>query len=143
MSRPHTTRRRTGVALLEVVLSIGIFVGIASVVLLSFHACVRTANRLKLEAKAADLAVTLLSEVQMGLIERGESPPQALAEPDEEWTWELRAAPAELAPDIMPLLRVEVILVNTERDFTYRLVHVMPDEATLGALGGSSGMAEF
>ncbi len=129
-----------GVALLEVVLSVGIFVGIASVVLLSFHACVRTANRLKLEAEAADLAVTFLSEVQMGLLEPIETPPEPLEGPNEEWTWELRAEPTDVAPDLVPLLRVEVVLFNEPHRFTYRLVHMMPDEATVAALGGE---AEF
>ena len=113
-------------ALLEVVLSMAIFVAIASVTLLSLDQCIRAANRLRLEAQASDLAVTLLSDIQMGQLDPVDFGPEALDEPLQEWTWQVVTRDDLVAPDLVPMREVQIIVSNPDRAFTYRLAHLVP-----------------
>jgi len=58
--------RRSGVVLLEVVLALSIFFCASLALLAATNIALRTARRVQLEAQAADLAISLLSEIQMG-----------------------------------------------------------------------------
>src|SRR5687767_5719919 len=52
-----------GAVLLEVLLALALFCGAAGVIMGSLTSSVRAVDRLRLEAQAADLAVTTLSEI--------------------------------------------------------------------------------
>jgi len=120
---------RAGVVLLEVVLAIVLFFGGALVILCGLQASLRTAERVRLEAEAADLAVSLLSEVQMGFVELTDDGPNDYE--DEElvgWTWEIVASPVDETPEAPPLLRVELIVRYEPAQYAFRLVHLMPEQ---------------
>ena len=138
---------RQGVVLLEVVLAVGLFSGAALVLLTGLGACLRTADRVRLDAQATDLAVTLLSEVQMGLVPLVDDGPNDDEQEDlVDWSWEIAVSPLEENTEAPPLLQVEVIIRNDRADRTLRLVHLLADdeeaaESAAGpALFGPGGM---
>jgi hypothetical protein len=69
------------------------------------------AGRLERQALAADLAVTLLSEVQMGLYPVADQGPTEYQEPAlVGWSWEITAVPVETAPQMR---QVTVVVTHT------------------------------
>ena len=91
MTRAHrTTRRSTGVILLEVVLSLALLAATVTTVAAALTRCHASANRLELRGRTTDLAVTLRSEVLLGLIEPVETDPVAYEDETlADWTWQL------------------------------------------------------
>jgi len=112
--------------LLEVVLSMAIFFGMAAVLLIGVDSSVRAANRLRLEGQAADLAVTLLSEMQMGLVEPIDAGPETYEQPLQKWSWEIATSPLETSPMETELTQVEIIIRRVDGQCTYRLAHLFP-----------------
>ncbi len=126
--------RRSGVVLLEVVLALSIFFCASLALLAATNIALRTARRVQLEAQAADLAISLLSEIQMGQrVPADEGPEPYEDEALEGWTWETTIEPVEedtlLGLDIPQFLRVEIIIRYEAEDYAYRLVELMTDEA--------------
>ena len=126
--KPNPLRTPRAVVLLEVVLSMAIFVAIASVALMSLDQCTRAVNRLRLEARAADIAVTILSEIQMGLLDPVDAGPETMTDPLAEWTWQVFTRDDQVAQDLVPMREVEIVVSNPGRGFVYRLAHMMPVE---------------
>ncbi len=91
MNRAHrTTRRTAGVVLLEVVLSLTLLVAAVTTVAGALTRCHASANRLDLRGRTIDLAVTLRSEVMLGVIEPAQTDPVAYEdEALADWTWQL------------------------------------------------------
>lgn len=125
-----------GVVLLEVVLSLSLFFGAAVVVLVGLHSSVITARNLALEARAADLAVSVLSELQMGQLALEEAGPEEFGEERPylaDWTWQVvveDVSEDRLSAENLPAMkRVDVVIANTRRGFTYRLVQWLPAES--------------
>lgn len=114
-----------GVALLEVVLALALFFAVAVGVMGGLSASVRSVRQVRLEAEAADLAVTLLSEMQLGLVPLADSNPTPYDEPLQDWTWQVTVSPVEMIVPGLDLARVEIIIRNTAEDYTYRLYQVM------------------
>jgi hypothetical protein len=123
---------RKAVVLLEVVIALALFFGAAVVVLTGLHSSVVAARKLRLEARAADLAVTLLSELQMGPLAVEDAGPEAYEEEYlADWTWEVVTSDVEDTwefEDIPPMKRVQVIVACPRRGFTYSLVRFFPPE---------------
>ena len=87
-TRPNARPRAChGAVLLEVVLALSLFVMTTSFVLTGLNASIRSVAQTRMEADAGDLAVTALSQVQMGLYEMVDTGPEAFDEPNlEAWT---------------------------------------------------------
>ena len=122
---------RRGVVLLEVVLSLALFFMASLVVLAGLNAALRTAQRVQLTAEASDLAVSLLSEVHMGLVPPLDDGPNVYE--DErlvDWTWEIATERVEetLALDLPELVRVEVIIRHAPSGYVYRIGELVTDE---------------
>lgn len=131
MKRPTMTgrripgARRRGAVLLEVVLALALFLTGAGVVVGSLLTSIEAARRVRDEARAADLAVTILSEVQLGLIAPEETPaPQPFTDAPE-WTWQLRAQPVEDADPLAALVRVEVVVTRVDGRYASRLARLV------------------
>jgi len=99
--RPCTTNptRRDGsrgVVLLEVVLALVIFVGASAVLLTGLTSVNAASRRMAERATGADLAVTTLSYVRLGLIERAAAGPEYFEEGlgPADWTWQVTVTPA-------------------------------------------------
>jgi len=118
--------------LLEVVLALALFFGAALVVLAGLNSSLRTAQRVRLEAEAADLAVTLLSEIQMGLVPPDDDGPNEYEyEGLADWTWEIVTQPFEegLIEVALPeFLHVEIVIRHLPSGYTYRLAQLMSSE---------------
>jgi len=131
--------RRAGVALLEVVLALSLFFGVAMVILAGLSACVRSASDIRLEAQAADLAVTLLSEIQLGAVEIEDAGPMAYEdEALEDWSWQLVVTPVVTTLAELDVTRLEIVITNTPHDYTHRLYHLLTESTaeTEMAFGG-------
>ncbi|HUU92297.1 MAG TPA: hypothetical protein VM238_13945 [Phycisphaerae bacterium] len=125
---PHAPQRRAGVALLEVVLGLALFFGVAVAILAGLSACVRSARDLRLQARAADLAITLLSEMQLGAVEIEDAGPMGYEdEALEDWSWEVTVTPIVGNLTELELTRVEIVIRNTPHDYTHRLYHLLSE----------------
>jgi len=126
-------RRRSGVALLEVVLGLALFFGVAMAILAGLSACVRSAHDMRLEAQAADLAITLLSEIQLGAVEIADIGPMAYEDETlEDWTWQIVVTPVVGNLTELDLTRVEIAIHNTPNGYTHRLYHLLTESAAPG-----------
>jgi len=120
--------RRAGLALLEVVLGLALFFGVAVAILAGLSACVRAARDVRLQARAADLAITLLSEMQLGAVEIEDAGPMAYEdEALEDWSWEVVVTPVIGNLTELELTRVEIVIYNTPHDYTHRLYHLLSE----------------
>jgi len=129
----QTTRRdasRSGLVLLEIVLSVGLFAGASVVVLSSLASCWRTLESSRLSAKAADLAVTKLSELQMDpTLLRAEGAVEYEDPLLAGWTWEVAVTPGEALDLQAPAMqRVEIAIRYDEAGREHRLVSLLPVE---------------
>ncbi|MFB3894575.1 MAG: hypothetical protein ACE15C_21445 [Phycisphaerae bacterium] len=119
--------------LLEVVLALALFFMSAAVIGGSVSTSLDAARRIRIDAQAADLAVTKLSELQMGLREVIDDGPNPYAEEEHlpDWTWQIATNPIDNTAVLQgpPLKRVEIIIRNTTGNYAYRLVHVLPSAA--------------
>ena len=132
---PQTAARR-GAVLLEVVLALAVFVGTAMAVLGGLSACVKSARNVGLEAQAADLAVTLLSELQLELLPVEDAGPELYEDETlQEWTWQVAVEPITTELAELEVTRVELTIRNTAYNYTYRLNYLLgvaPTEAVGG-----------
>jgi hypothetical protein len=130
----------SGAVLLEVILAIGIFVAGAMVVLSGLTSCMQAVQRMRFEAQAGDLAVTKLSEIQMGLVPTVDDGPREFEEEDlAEWTWQVVVQENLTdAMDLTNMTRVEVIIRNDTRGYEHHLVCLLPAQTTTVAVEGAS-----
>lgn len=135
------TGRESGAVLLEVVLALALFVVAASILTSGLSSSLDAVDRLRLSAHAADLAVTTLSELQLGLKSVSLNGPEPFEPPLEQWDWEILATP--LVTDFEntgPVQRVEVVIRHLETPLVYRLTQVMQVDA--GSSPAGEGMDE-
>lgn len=120
---------RRAAILLEVVLSMAIFVTMAGVILAGVRNSVLATHRLGLEARARNLAVTALSEVHMGQLPLQDDGPNSYEDESlAEWTWQVVVSEPEIGGQVLALKRVEVVIANTKTDYTYRLSQWVRDD---------------
>lgn len=115
--------------LLEVVLALVLFVAAATVLTSGLSASLDQIERLRTQAHAADYAVSVLSELQMGLKTLAVSGPQAFVPPAEGWTWEIVSTPIQSGfglEEASAFKKIEVIIRHEEPPLVYRLVQVLP-----------------
>ncbi len=132
-------RAQRGAILLEVVLSMAIFVTMAGVILTGVRNSVLTMHRLGFEARARNLAVTALSEVQMGQLPLQDDGPNSYEDESlAEWTWQVVVSEPEIGGQVLALKRVEIVIANTDTDYTYRLGQLLRDEEPEAGARGES-----
>jgi Tfp pilus assembly protein PilV len=132
-----------GIALLEVVLALSIFVGMAIAVLGGLSVCIRSAGDLRLQAQATDLAVSVVSEIEMGVTPAADAGPTAFDKPYDAWTWQTTLASGPTTGvDGADLTQVEVVVYNADSSYTYRLYEMVPSgEASAVQMGDPSAVA--
>jgi len=122
----------SGVVLLEVVVAMSLFFAPAVVVLLGLQSSFQAARSLKFEAKAADLAVTLMSEIEMGLVPPEDAGPETYEEERlEGWTWEIVTEDIETSIELdepLPLTRVVVTIEHEPTRRAYTLYRIFSSE---------------
>jgi len=134
-------RRRRGAVLVEVVLALALFVAAAAVISSGMSASMESIERLRLNAHAADLAVTVLSEIQMGTLAMEGNLAQPFDPPFEDWTWEVQLAPVDDgAGEQTSLTRVEAIVRHLQPPLVYRLSQVLRLDTVSRATGGGTSL---
>jgi type II secretory pathway pseudopilin PulG len=122
-----------GAVLLEVVLALAIF-GMGAVVILSgLQAALRMAQQVQFEAKAADLAVTVISEVQIGQISLQDAGPMTYEEASlAGWTWQVVTSAIDpMLAEMPPFKQVEAV-IRGPGGRTYRLSQVVEYDSASG-----------
>jgi len=125
--------------LLEVLLALALFAGAATVIGIGFKASIDGAERVRMNTHAVNLAVTVISELQMGIRSLAETGPEAFGPPFEGWVWEIAATPWG-TDEAKPLTQVEVIVRHEPTGFVHRLAQVIQIGHTTsvpGAIGGT------
>lgn len=125
--------RQRGTALLEVILALALFVTAAAIVTSGMSASTDNLDRQRRQTHAANLAATVLAELQLGIRPTSEAGEQPFAAPFEQWTSELVVTPTETeSGEASGLLRVEVIIRHQESALVRRLAQVIrvPDPST-------------
>ena len=124
--RPSRSRGCAGAVLLEVVLALVLFVAAATILTSGMSSSLDSLERLRLGTHAADLAVSVLSELQMGVKSLGLSGPQPFDPVLEGWTWELTSTPLQAESDqATPFKKIEVIIRHDDPALVYRLGQVL------------------
>ena len=110
----------------------------------SLTSSVRAVDRLRLEAQAADLAVTTLSEIEMGILDATDAGPEAFeAAGLAGWTRQVIVTRLDAAGG-PPMRRVEAVIANAERGYVRRQGLLIADRDALplepqGGTGFASG----
>ena len=119
-------RHSAGVMLLEVLIALGLFVIAAAVVGSALRSAMGAAMDLRQQTKAADLAETVLAELNAGILKPASLPATAFDEAEPEWSYEIAVEPVEDDP---ALQRVTVIIRHADglAERTYRLTQWMLD----------------
>lgn len=103
-------------------------VAFATAIGAALQASTRSAGTMKVQSQAADLAVSKLSEIQMGLTVQEQGPQQYVEERLADWTWEVIAEPAQeqvVMADLPQMTHVEVIIRHVPSGYVYRLAQVV------------------
>ena len=142
-------RRRRAVALLEVVLALALFFGVAVTILGGLSVCMRSVTQVREDAYAQDLAITVLSEVQMGVLDAVDAGPTPFEDPFADWTWQTAAVPVEATVPGMEMTQIQIIVKNTIDGYMYRIYELLPIEEDLttaqasdtadSSMGGTAG----
>jgi type II secretory pathway pseudopilin PulG len=115
-----------GTALLEVILALALFVVAAAIVTSGMSASTDNLDRQRLNTHAANLAATVLAEIQLGIRPTSEAGEQPFTAPFDQWTSELLVTPTETETGAASgLLRVEVIIRHKESALVRRLAQVI------------------
>lgn len=129
MVRKTSTRerrsRRAGVVLLEVVLALSAFFALGGIIVGSMNSAARAARGVAQDARAADLAVTIMSRIHMGVMEPESFGPEYCDEPLEDWTWRIVTEPVSNSLDGPEMRRVEVVVRDTRNDRVHRLTELV------------------
>jgi type II secretory pathway pseudopilin PulG len=130
--------RRDGAVLLEVVLALALFVTAATIISTGLNASIAGVERLRSNTHAANLAVSVISELQLGIKSPAESP-QPFEPPYIDWTWEVLSIPETTTTEqASPFRKIEVVIRREDPPLTFRLFQVLAFEQTQTRNAGDS-----
>jgi type II secretory pathway pseudopilin PulG len=131
-----------GAVLLEVLLALALFVFAATVITSSLNSGVDRVARLRAQLHAVDLAVSVLSEVKLGILPVQSQGPEPFEAPFDQWTWQVEAAPYSYgSEEVSALQLVTVIVKDNENTTVQRLTGILTPPPTTGALDSLGGAA--
>lgn len=112
--------------LLEVILALGLFVAAAALLGAALSAAIDGVERQRLTTHAGNLAVSVMSEIQLGIRGITESGAVPLAPPFDRWTAQVMQTPAESETgEPSGAVLIEVILRHQDPPMTHRLAQVI------------------
>ena len=124
--REHPCRNR-GAVLLEVILALTLFVAAAAVLGVALSTAMDGVERQRLNTHAANLANTVLSEVQLGIRTASEPGPVGFPAPYQGWTAEILQTPTETElGEASGSALIEVVIRHQNPPMTHRLGQVLP-----------------
>lgn len=131
---------RNASILLEVVLALALFVGAATVVTAGINASIQAVERVRLQTHAANLAISIMSELQMRARPLASAGPESFEAPFQDWLYRVAASQAdESAGEGDSVRPVEVIVWNPHENVTHRLTQLFRTSET--AAGEETGAA--
>ena len=133
-TRTSSFSHTAGAVLFEVVLALVLFSFAAIIIGNSFSSSLRSVDRMRNDLDAANLAISTLSEIELGIKPLETSPPTEFEEPFEKWTWQIEATKPNEDLDIGGgLTLIEVIVVNEELGRETRIARMIraPAEAEI------------
>jgi hypothetical protein len=133
---PSVRRSRLGAVLLEVVFALVLLVAGGGIVIGGLNIATDEVLDLRRRNTARDRAVTILSEMQMGVIGLADTEPEGFEEPFEEWTWQVVLSDFQDVIDVPQTVRATVVIRHEPSGRVHRLVHLFPASA-----GGDAGFA--
>jgi type II secretory pathway pseudopilin PulG len=127
-------RRRpseSAAVLLEILLAVALFVAASAVVTTSLNSSIQALDRQHLRLHAANLASSILAEIQMGARSSTPSPAQALEAPFQEWTFEVvgEPSPSDFS-GVASLEQVTVVVRHQTEPVVHRLSQRLPPRST-------------
>lgn len=118
-------RATRGAVLLEVVLALALLVLSSSVIVGGMRECIQSVARLRLRSHAADLAVTLASQLQMGVLKPGQVDSTPFADAGfTDWTWQMQTQATDQLDS--PLQRVELTVKHWPTGVSQTVVQFLP-----------------
>lgn len=120
------TRSNSGAVLLEVVLALVLFVVAAAIVGSGINASVNSVERLKAQTHASDLAVTVLSEIQLGTRPAASLGPEPFAEPFTNWTCQTTVTLLGDGTSANSTAQVEIAIRKLDSPLVHRLSQIVP-----------------
>lgn len=136
-----------GAVLLEVVLALALFVAAATVLTGGVNASVQAVDRLRLENHAMDLAVTLVSEMQMHARPVESVSERAFEAPFEDWNYSIELHAIDSDVLVESLNTAEVVVRHKREGVVVRLYQVVRmgdalSEEEREALGAAENSAD-
>lgn len=135
-----------GAVLLEVILALVLFVGAATMLSTALNASMEGVDRRRRQLHADDLAITVISEIQMGIRSASASGPDAFKAPFDLWSAQVLVQPDETGPGSAGgVAHVEVVIRHKEFPTVRRLAAWVSASAVTsrssGELPNSGGIA--
>lgn len=130
--------------LLEVVLALALFVAAATVISAGMNASVQAVQRHRLNTHATNLAISILSEMQMHTRAIENIGPEPLEVPFEDWNYKIIVAPLQessLENDAMQ--SVEVVISHKNEPVVLRLTQLFRASEIAASAKNSSDFSEF
>jgi hypothetical protein len=133
---PAQSGRNNGAVLLEVVLALALFVTAATIITSGLNASLAGVERLRSNIHAANLAVSVLSELQLGLKTPANNGPQPFEPPFADWTWEVITIPEATSEQASPFKKLEVVVRRQDPPIAHRIFHLVAlEDANQGDAG--------
>jgi hypothetical protein len=117
----HPILSQHGSVLLEVVLALALFIGAATVISAGISASVDAVHRVRLQTHAANLAISIMSELKIGARPLAAVGPENLEAPFQEWLYRVNLNAGDVAVTETDATRaVEVIVWHTQENIVHR-----------------------
>ncbi|MBK28825.1 MAG: hypothetical protein CMO77_08315 [Verrucomicrobiales bacterium] len=118
--------KKTGAVLFEVVLALVLFSFTAVIIANSFSSSLLSVDRMRADLDATNLAISTLSEIELGIKAKETTPTTEFEAPFEKWTWQVEMTePSEDLDMGGGLTLVEVIIRNEELNRETRIARMM------------------
>ena len=129
------TAPKSGVVLFEVILALVLFSFAAIIIANSFSSSLRSVDRMRNDLDASNLAISTLSEIELGIKPIETSPPTEFEEPFEKWTWQIETTKPNEDLDMGGgLTLVEVIIINEDLGRETRIARMIRPPAETQSL---------
>ena len=126
------TPPKSGVVLFEVILALVLFSFAAIIIANSFSSSLRSMDRMRNDLDASNLAISTLSEIELGIKPIETSPPTEFEEPFEKWTWQIETTKPNEDLDMGGgLTLVEVIIINEDLGRETRIARMIRSPAEI------------
>jgi len=128
----HYLRRlNSGVVLFEIVLALVLFTLSVTIISSSYSASLRSIDRMRAELDGANLAISTLTEIQLGLKPMETTPPTEFEPPFEKWSWQVEVTePSEDLDMGGGLSLIEVIIRSEKLEHESRLARMIRGQAS-------------